>query len=375
MLLFKQAASEQILSRNDDQNRQDNMDPPTGQDRCVATNNLDPFFLIAISGCSSSGKSTLAATLAHVFTMAFSGADSPSVTIISQDNYFIPKPLCPPTSFVPHLPDDERVVEDAVGPDGRVSASDVDCLAAVDWARLHRDVDEKLRGGENIGTTALPRDVLPFELYCLMLDALGIVSERRLRNLARHVRRQAEEQAGLNEAAGFAGSLFRRSALGGGLACRLVIVEGFLLFASEDGEEAQGESGGDPTDASRRRAMAWMADERVFLDVDRATAAQRRFGRASYVDEPLGARRRGEVWRARGYFEDVAWPNYERYHRALLLGSSPEPEIRETGLGNVLVLSGDEHAAERVVRRVVARMVVSETDARERAMGMGLPRR
>jgi hypothetical protein len=59
-------------------------------------------------------------------------------------------------------------------------------------------------------------------------------------------------------------------------------------------------------------------DVKLFLLTFKDVAKVRRFSRTPYMDFPYGGRTEGQYWKTEGYFDGVAWPNYERSHSWLL---------------------------------------------------------
>lgn len=76
---------------------------------------------------------------------------------------------------------------------------------------------------------------------------------------------------------------------------------------------------GGPERLSRSQAtLMELFDVNLFLPTSKDIAKRRRFSRKPYIDHPSGYRV-GQYWKTEGYFENVAWPNYQRLHRWLLL--------------------------------------------------------
>lgn len=90
----------------------------------------------------------------------------------------------------------------------------------------------------------------------------------------------------------------------------LCIVEGFLLYSDPD-----------ITDSRLCRSQDTLMDLfdiKLFLPTSKDIAKRRRFSRKPYIDHPSGYRLCGQYWKTEGYFDNVAWPNYQRLHRWLL---------------------------------------------------------
>lgn len=83
-------------------------------------------------------------------------------------------------------------------------------------------------------------------------------------------------------------------------------------------------------------------DIKLFLPTSKDKAKARRFSRKPYIDHPLGGRLGGQHWKTEGYFEGVAWPNYEKLHTWLLTNDTDglgdeEPRCKHSKKGDVHV--------------------------------------
>ncbi|KUI54926.1 hypothetical protein VP1G_02218 [Cytospora mali] len=234
----------------------------------LTAEDASPTFLVGIAGCASTGKMTLANTLAEIFAPfvderpgAESAASPGRVTVIHQDDYSIAKEQCPRASFRPRLPLDEKVVAGDVQGDGEVTTADADCLEAVDWVRLTSDVEEFLNGGrKNMRPTECQR------LRNRLEDKSRAAEPFKLQRDA--IKAYATVQMQKNAEGGFKGKYFKgangtdKIVTGNSadlgvksspiLGCRLGILEGSLLFAddtgrqpleSRDGEESRSDAG------------------------------------------------------------------------------------------------------------------------------------
>lgn len=70
----------------------------------------------------------------------------------------------------------------------------------------------------------------------------------------------------------------------------------------------------------QKNELMSLFDMKLFLPTSRDVTKARRFSRRPYMDYPNGGRKEGQYWKTEGYFDDVAWPNYEKFHRWLLAG-------------------------------------------------------
>lgn len=192
-----------------------------------------PAFLIGIAGCPSSGKTTLANTLAEIFAPFVNGqaeaeptAPRPPdrVAVIHQDDYRLPTGQCPRASFRPRLPQDETVVAGEIQGGGRVATADADRLEAVDWELLWKDVQGLLKGERGVNVRPAGRQRVPDQLYG------GEGPDQQMDAIEACATAQMLE----NAEGGFEGKYF--TGADGSfpmLKRRLVIVEGSLLFAMD----------------------------------------------------------------------------------------------------------------------------------------------
>jgi hypothetical protein len=72
-------------------------------------------------------------------------------------------------------------------------------------------------------------------------------------------------------------------------------------------------------------------DMKLFLPTSKDVAKRRRFSRKPYIDHPSGYRMGGQYWKTEGYFENVAWPNYQRLHQWLLLDGTTTGSEEDLG--------------------------------------------
>lgn len=83
------------------------------------------------------------------------------------------------------------------------------------------------------------------------------------------------------------------------------IVEGSLLFPKPPPRTRF------QLNTNPRDELLTCYDIKVFLPTSKCDARLRRFSRSTYLDPPLGGRKPGQMWKCEGYFEDVAWVGYE----------------------------------------------------------------
>lgn len=357
----------------------------------TSTSDDTPPFLVGIAGASSSGKTVLSLVLSEIFQAAMnheqqisalhstgSTTNASTITMISQDDYFVPNSDCPRITFRPR-PGDELVVAGHVGPDGRVETANTDCLAAVDWVRLLGDVDTFLTGQKQQGgapgavfnVTSTHQTELAH--YRTMMDCF--VEPQLRQRLIADVRACIDAQVMLNTFHNFVGRLFKRHPRGTALLnCRLGFVEGFLLYAKEpplsvhhsphkglgDGRaNASGSNQRHHQPESRlqlaikasQEAIRCRFHDRLYIHVTTETACQRRFSRDLYIDQPQGQRKPGQMWKTRGYYLDVVRANFYNY-------DSGNPALATQ-------LWQGQDIVENAVQSILGKMKEYEADARE----------
>ncbi|KAH8667484.1 hypothetical protein BGZ60DRAFT_515816 [Tricladium varicosporioides] len=329
----------------------------------------ETIITVGVSGCSSSGKTTLAFLLNEIFNPLAHPRLTPG-TIVKQDAFFFPKANLPSRHFscyplspieraflemslaeyqaekgdrkqsMPGLPDDNRslygIEREGNGEGFGVRGPDSDCAAAVDFRRLVEslkgemgktggesaevDVDEtgKCTGGTMPGECSHSRKHTPNPPSALVVIEGGeekarckyrdLIYEQRLR--VRELLRRGNLTSSQN---GAESPPFR-----------FIFLEGFLLFTPPPHSPLQfiltrGEQGS-PLGV---RCSACMRDWRqelmslieipLFLPTSREAAKARRFSRNIYRDAHLGGRRLpGQMWKSEGYFEEVVWQGYRK---------------------------------------------------------------
>ncbi|KAI0387790.1 hypothetical protein F5Y04DRAFT_11663 [Hypomontagnella monticulosa] len=279
-------------------------------------------FIIGISGCSSAGKTTLSLLLDVVLRKAFHGISScpphkpPDVTVIHQDTYFlqhIPHPQM--VTIRPRWPED-RLVAHMAGPDDPLSirVEDRDCVSCCDVELLTRHVEEP--GARPSGYDIPAPDVAPATPEV----ALGGLEAGTLEKVVEGL------QGVILRGEGDKGD----SACASAVACRVTIVEGFTLLA-RDTEQENTDTGSEARNLRALRELQERLDVALFLPVNHDEARARRFRRRKYRDEPEGYRKPGEFWKCAAYFDQVAWPHYERYHKYILSNLADAYARRDAG--------------------------------------------
>ncbi|ESZ97432.1 hypothetical protein SBOR_2121 [Sclerotinia borealis F-4128] len=328
-------------------------------------------FTVAISGCTSSGKTTLALLLSEIFSsfppkessadndsplgsekenlgdsQATTSFATPFTTTIHQDAFFIPKVHCPFVEFSSTHKDKSFMKESVAqiyenpiyfyswtGKEGegiaRIAGPNTDCMDAVDFGNLLRKVKAAQRNKIEPEKDARYKD--DADKKQLIQKYSGVIAS---------MRKRVKEHFALpttNHTSGYGGSI--TDYING-----WVFVEGFLLFSktmpsdnqcsglddcSKDDLHAEGLKDLQPEVNEEVMAMdkqlirmkteripskdALMQefDVKLFLPTTKEVAKHRRMSRFPYVDFPVGGRHLGQMWKSEGYFEDVVWKDYQ----------------------------------------------------------------
>jgi nicotinamide/nicotinate riboside kinase len=249
---------------------------------------------VGVSGCSSSGKSTLSYLLSSIFSSDFTPP-------ISQDRYFKPKCERPLATFSCSSNFAERSVgheefgytyEKLDGGRGwRIRGPENDSPASMDFSSLVKDLEAVKEGAhEEVGRKAP-----------VGLDADATALSLRYSNLINEMRAVVQEK-------GRKGMTF-------------CFVEGFLLFSPPSHPDLQ------------RRKLMDLLDVKIFLLTSKSEAKERRFARNAYINvEDGGLRRPGQMVRSEGYFERVAWEHYREQFAWLLEGNGEGVFVRPEGM-------------------------------------------
>ncbi|KAM0182567.1 hypothetical protein ACHAPF_000810 [Botrytis cinerea] len=337
---------------------------------------------VAISGCSSSGKTTLALLLSEIFSSSPTEKDStcikspriseennpgnaqarhPFTTTIHQDSFFIPKADCPLVQFN-SAPSDGHFIKESLAQKNdnpvyfyarddangkanvQITGPNTDCMEAINFGNLLRKVQATKTNNAEPEKDAQFKDDADkkklLEQYSEMIES---------------TRKKVRECLAL---------VTVNHALGNGTVADYnhgwVFVEGFLLFSralpSDDGSSWLDASSkvedccaGRPEkfrqefkkDAALKEnknmrakeeivlanaALTQEFDIKLFLPTSKGVAKERRLSRLPYIDFPAGGRYPGQMWKSEGYFEGVVWKGYEDSFDWLL---------KETGKENV----------------------------------------
>ncbi|CAG8951821.1 hypothetical protein HYFRA_00005625 [Hymenoscyphus fraxineus] len=264
----------------------------------TATNKEKKVILVAISGISSSGKSTLAYLLNEVFnpeTEEEKTAGRRKQHILTQDDFFKAKTAVPTTSFLVGEGEKEfvmrsmgsnsgfykikEVVNDTAGSQGqkwKVTGPDTDCARAFDFEGLWKAVKDLKEKGEVLSAGAKEENYLGVVGDDLKIQYHDIINH--LRHRVAHILANTTTTY------------------------HFVFLEGMLLFT-------------DPSVPAtpNRTILSSLQQIRLFLPTSFEAAKARRLARAPYVDvERGGFRVPGQMWKTEGYFDGVVWRNYGR---------------------------------------------------------------
>ncbi len=113
-----------------------------------------------------------------------------------------------------------------------------------------------------------------------------------------------------------------------------------------------------------KEAIQGLLDIKLFLPVSYSEATRRRFRRKEYVDfRKGGGRTAGQIWRSEGYFDEIVWTNYVREYNWLLEGK--KTGSRANGEGGVVkgvnIPSGLDVELEKSVKWAIE-VILEETD-------------
>ncbi|KAF5877871.1 putative nicotinamide riboside kinase 1 protein [Botrytis fragariae] len=359
----------------------DSPEPHLIRKECGVIQTTPKAITIAISGCSSSGKTTLALLLSEIFSSSPTTKDStgnesphiseknnlgdakathPYTTTIHQDAFFIPKADCPLVQFNSG-PNDEHFVKESLaqenenpvyfyartGTNGeenvQITGPNTDCMEAINFGNLLRMVQTAQANDAESDMCVQYKD--DADKKKLIEQYSGVIESMR-----RRVREYLALRTGNR----------KRNDIVADYNCAWVFVEGFLLFTkvspSDDRSswldaflEVEDRCAGLSENVRREfkkeaalkedkvmRAKEEMAvakaalmqefDIKLFLPTSKEVAKERRLSRFPYIDFPAGGRCPGQMWKSEGYFEEVVWKGYEDSFGWLL---------RETGKENV----------------------------------------
>jgi uridine kinase len=372
--------------------------------------NRKKAIVVAISGCSSSGKTTLAHILAEIFSSFISKSDAVSTEsnskneiekvkgigndsddkeeggkgkangdygererkamIIHQDNFFLSKDCCPITRFEATSNDldflgksiriclettrlsEGKELGKGKGKGVMVDTWDTDCVEAIDWEGFV-PVIENLREVGEVGAGSWKGEK---ELAHWSRDeALALVSEEFVEEQKASVMEWVKKQAVLNAEIRFAGKNIVGAIENYGVEARnrIVFVEGFLLFLQTP---IRYYIGNDENTIQHQTNLLNLFDIKLFLPITKSLAKARRFSRAPYIDEPEGSREPGQMWKTEGYFKGVAWPNYLKEHD-WLMGGDGDVRSKEGKKMGVDVRPGADWGPEETMRWAVERIL------------------
>ncbi|KAF7959232.1 hypothetical protein EAE96_002747 [Botrytis aclada] len=360
--------------------RIDSPEPHQTTKECGVIQTIPKALTIAISGCSSSGKTTLALLLSEIFSSSSSTKHStgdkppdiskannlgdakathPFTTIIHQDVFFIPKADCPLVQFN-SAPNDEQFIKESLaqknknpvyfyartGTNGeenvQITGPNTDCMEAVNFGNLLRTVQAAQTSNAESEMCVQYKD--DTDKKKLIEQYSGVIES---------MRRRVREYLALGTSNRMRNDIHADYNYG------WVFVEGFLLFSkalpsddrslyrnvsskvedrcagrSENVQEFEKEAALKENEIMRAKEEICLAklslmqefDIKLFLPTSKEVAKERRLSRFPYIDFPAGGRCPGQMWKSEGYFEEVVWKGYEDSFDWLL---------RETGKENV----------------------------------------
>jgi uridine kinase len=322
--------------------------------------------LVGISGCSSSGKSTLAYLLSEIFNPSQEGETGKR--FLTQDDFFRPKKDIPRTKFTE--PDSQFVRESAkVSKEGlytfrevyegkvkkwEIEGPNTDGPAAIDFKELRQAVTELKQTGTI--SAALEKERSKRGLGVVAETGETITgTEAQFKPLRMQIQ-QAKNEDLLHKKYNPLISELRdqvKTAMKD-KPIKFAFVEGFLLFVNPNAKPSRKEPDWD------RHLLHDTLNIPIFLPTSKTAAKKRRFSRLPYKDPPEGDRVPGQMWMSEGYFEDVAWAGYlEEFGwllKRLVHGRIPgcRARDRETWrVDGVWVRDGDDVGVEETLRWAV----------------------
>ncbi|EPE24239.1 P-loop containing nucleoside triphosphate hydrolase [Glarea lozoyensis ATCC 20868] len=296
--------------------------------------------LVGISGCSSSGKSTLAFLLSEIFNPT--PQDSTGKRFLTQDDFFRPKKDIPHTTFTDA--DCKFACRSATQKSGdgfysfthynsrgvvrwRIEGPNCDGAAAVDFHKLR----EAVASLKEFGEVSMSLELVRVKSKLGLVQDTGEVAGEATKAIPTLQSHRSQSEAPAME----------------GKAVKFAFVEGFRLFA-------------DPKVSPGPKALDWdrhiihaKLDIPIFLPTSKEVAKTRRFSRQAYKDLPEGDRAPGHMWKSEGYFEQVLWPEYMTEF-GWLLDQLGDEKVKNGGqVDGVWVRDGDDLGVEETVRWVV----------------------
>jgi hypothetical protein len=325
--------------------------------------------LVGISGCSSSGKSTLTYLLSEIFDSASPCESETGKKFLTQDDFFLPKKHIPVTKFTDA--DSEFVRESArvskkgglysfkeIGGGGgggkkwEISGPNTDAPTAIDFLEFRHAVTSLKQHGQISAASEKARS----------RRGLGIVQETGDCTTGSSTRPRMQTHQGHSEDhliityAPLITELRNRVQTAmENTSIKFTFVEGFLLFTN-------------PTQPPTPSLLSWnrhllhdVLTIPIFLPTSKHAAKTRRFARKPYIDPPQGDRVPGQMWMSEGYFKDVVWKGYTDEFGWLLekldgkgrVKGFQEGERGTARVHGVWVRNGDDVGVEETVRWAV----------------------
>ncbi|TGO25837.1 hypothetical protein BPAE_0071g00080 [Botrytis paeoniae] len=364
---YHPSQQKEILYSIESLEKLDSPEPHLTTKECGVIQTTPKALTVAISGCSSSGKTTLALLLSEIFSSSPTTKDSignksphiseknnlgdakathPFTTIIHQDAFFIPKADCPLVQFN-STPNDEHFIKESLAQENenpvyfyaqtgmngegnvQITGSNTDCMEAVNFGNLLRMIQ-----------AAQTNNAEPEMCVHYKDDADKKKLIEQYSRVIESMRRRVREDLALGT-----GDRVRNDVIADYNYGWVVFVEGFLLFSkalpsddrsswldasSEVEDRCAGRSENVRQEFKKEAALkerkfmrakeeivvakaALMQefDIKLFLPTSKEVAKERRLSRFPYIDFPAGGRCPGQMWKSEGYFEEVVWKGYE----------------------------------------------------------------
>ncbi|KAF8475494.1 hypothetical protein BDZ91DRAFT_709762 [Kalaharituber pfeilii] len=356
-------------------------------------------FVIGISGCSSSGKTTLARFLRQIFSgltvpTSLVGSESPTaagpatyiaftVTLLHQDDFFLPESALPVRSVVVRFKDQTTGLET----EEKMKVVDWDFPGAVDFVKFKKALQMLRDGipyGEVIGKLGIQETEDLHLLLQLDENEEGIqeggakgnrraVSEDALKRMRNEVVARLMIAGGIGTSVGEndnnkghvqLSSLDLASGVEPQHVVNIIIVDGFMLYHPEE-PELTGDINSEGS-IQTQPSLISLLDLPILLRTTYAVAKHRRESRKGYFTAD-------GFWEdPKGYFDAIVWPSYVKYYQHLFVDGDVESaeglvdEWGERGNGKGMVLQpanlGEtmegmvKWACERVVERLTTRL-------------------
>ncbi|KAK6613734.1 Nicotinamide riboside kinase [Botrytis cinerea] len=317
---------------------------------------------VAISGCSSSGKTTLALLLSEIFSSSPTEKDStcikspriseennpgnaqarhPFTTTIHQDSFFIPKADCPLVQFN-SAPSDGHFIKESLAQKNdnpvyfyarddangkanvQITGPNTDCMEAINFGNLLRKVQATKTNNAEPEKDAQFKDDADkkklLEQYSEMIESMRKKVRECLALVTVNHALGNGTVADYNHGWVFMHPQKSKTAVQGGQ-------KNFDKNSKKDAALKENKNMRAKEEiVLANAALTQEFDIKLFLPTSKGVAKERRLSRLPYIDFPAGGRYPGQMWKSEGYFEGVVWKGYEDSFDWLL---------KETGKENV----------------------------------------